>query len=397
MGIIGILIAAAVAFAAAEGRAQDPSCGCALLPFEGTYDLPDGFHLTLDYLDGDRDSCPTRLHLRAPRPDAPDADVVLSCPVGGAVWRGQEKTRMGWFTWELRADRPSLPEARAETSEALAPAQHLTSTPGMATARTLEVGLGLPTVLHGIGKRDRVFPASLRSPARAPACLCERVRLALEHVGSLRRHYADKKLIARAERRGLRGKKAAAEFWMDSKHRLHRFGAGSPAQHSYDDLVTNLASGDVSRSELDSGMAPQIDSAAAAKAGQRSLGGLDPGAYAQVDPVNCKISLPSPAAVRRSCEPPIVLLAALRHEEQHARRCRALNRPSTYSLEGKTLDWQRDQDPVTGILLHQNEAMPESGYSAWSQKPAHQGADEAASYAIEERMLQTYRNRYCGS
>jgi len=99
-------------------------------------------------------------------------------------------------------------------------------------------------------------------------------------------------------------------------------------------------------------------------------------------------------AIGDRCEPQIVVLAAIKHEEQHMDRCLAFSRPPTYSIGDVTYNWRDDGDPNMGIYVD-GDRLPSSGYYAWSQNPANAAVDEAASYQIEVDILGDFLAAHC--
>ena len=248
-------------------------------------------------------------------------------------------------------------------------------------------------MMHGVGKQDRKFTLAMANPAaaKAPPCVCQRVRDELDHVTKYRDLYSSPDLIADATAQSMRGSQVAAKFWMDDQHVLHRFANPSEPTYSFDDWIGSIGNQQAAEALP---VEPTVQSAGAAKAARPMSRGLESGAYAQTHPISCAITLMPEKKIAERCEPQIVVIAAIRHEEQHMDRCHALNRPPVYSIDDVTYDWQKDGDPNMGIY-HDGDHLPSSGYYAWSQNPANAAADEAASYAIEVGILGDYLAAHC--
>lgn len=363
-----------------EAAGQEVGCGCRVFPFEGSYGGPTT--LNLSYENGDVEQCPTALRLTGKRRDGNDADVRLECPEGGDRWAGLEDSPFGFFAWEIGAPTESL------ASELATPASQLPMEPGVRMAKSIKVHLGLPAMLHSMGKLDRDFELSLTTAAAAAPCVCEKVRRELDFLRETLANYNRSDLLAEAKAKALRGKKSTGDFWMDNDRRLRRFEKPQQGAFAYDDLVR--------KAYTDQFEDEETVPAEQAKAEQAGGGDqLEVAAYAQTHPIRCEVMLPPPETVRKMCDPAIIILAAIRHEEQHAERCRSLNDPPTYSIDGKTLNWKMDADTFTGMLYHDGQEMPRSGYDAWSQNPVNKSEDERASYGIEVKMLQDYLDAHC--
>lgn len=358
-------------------------CGCLAIPSEGIYGK--GEPLTLAYADGDADTCPTAIHLSGHRTNAADVDVTLRCPAGGSVWEGEEITRAGVFGWRVapKAEVPKVPD----------PGQYAALGAAQGLSTSIDVKLILPSMMHMAGKADRSFTLSLRNPAtaKAPPCVCERVRQELAFVTGYRDLYSSLDLIAQAQAQSMRGSQVSAKFWMDDNRVLHRFDNASMPTYSFDDWIGSLSQG---AGDGAAGASSEVASAGAAKAANPMARGLESGAYAQTHPISCKITLMPERDIRERCEIQVVLFAAIKHEEQHMDRCLALSRPPTYSLDDVTYNWRDDGDPNMGIY-HDGDRLPSSGYYAWSQNPANAAADEAASYGIEVGILGDFLAAHC--
>ena len=357
-------------------------CGCLAIPAEGKYGASQP--LTLAYADGDEDSCPTAIHVTGPRPDAANVDVMLRC-AGNSRWEGEEVTRVGIFTWRI--------DPKPEVPKVMDPRQHAALGAAQGLSTTIDVTLGLPALIHAAGKADRTFTLSLADPgaARAPPCVCERVRQELAFVTRYRDLYSSSELIADAEAQGMRGSQVSAKFWMDDNRVLHRFANASTPTYSFDDWIASMGQSEAADPSTEPGT---VASAAEAKAADPVSRGLKSGAYAQTHPIRCGITLMPERDIRDRCEPQIVLFAAIKHEEQHMERCLRLNRPPTYSIGDVAFNWQDDGDPNMGIY-HEGDRLPSSGYYGWIQNPANAAADEAASYGIEVGILTDYLASRC--
>ena len=273
------------------------------------------------------------------------------------------------------------------------PGQYAALGAAQGLATSIDVTLVLPAMMHMAGKSDRSFSLSQANPdaARAPPCVCERVRQELAHVARYRDLYSTDDLVIDAERQSMRGSQVSAKFWMDDNRVLHRFDNASVPTYSFDDWIRAQGQADA---EAPSGESAPVEAAGDAKAARPASRGLESGAYAQTHPISCNVTLMPEATIRDRCEPQIVLFAAIKHEQQHMDRCLSLNRPSTYTLDDVSYDWREDGDPNMGIY-HDGDRLPSSGYYAWSQNPANAAADEAASYGIEVDMLSDFLAAHC--
>ncbi len=368
-----------ITWLALSGAAAAQSCGCNPLPSEGIYGGP--VPLTLTHLDGDDETCPTRVRVHLPRQGAPDINVVLHCQPGENTWTGSEPSPFGAaFMYILTPEAPPLDMASGGYAAQLAGAR--------AMAETVSLLMILPPKLLAIGKSSETHTFSLAGEFQAAECICNKVKEELDWARTMQSAYSDTDLIAQALAAGIRGTRARENFWMDDARQLHRF---DPANHeiSYADQVSAKVSAEYGGVTTPGKIVPQSVKAATTI---RSPGDLEPGATAQVSPTTCKIKLKSPAAVVKECVPDIVVKALFAHESQHQRLCQTLNVPSVYkSPDGEEVNWR---DGITGPYADGSPA-PLSGYGAWSQNPSNHSMDEAAAYAAEASVLQNWLDAHC--
>lgn len=381
MGMTGAMRAGlSVAVILWAGAALAEGCGCNPLPSEGVYGTSEP--LTLSYVDGDAAACPTQMRIQAKRFDGPDVDVILHCSAGTGYWSGAEPSPFGGpFLYELTAAPPPLDMSSGEYTA------QLEASFAMTEGFTLEITL--PPAMSTMGKPNRKLPMELQGQGRAAACMCAKVRKEFEHISGRLASYQDKGLIAQARAEGLRGSGPGENFWMDDNRRLHAFGGDKP-RYSYDDLtLASTATGGAPPAPEE--IVPQGE----LNAGDRSAGArTQPGAYAQVDPVSCKIKMMEPADVAKSCQPAIIIKGAFTHEATHRESCRRWNKPPTYTApDGRVINWD-NVDPFVGVLVDGISA-PRSSFYAWLQVPENQAAEEAAAYGREVGVLQDWLAANC--
>ena len=349
--------------------ANAATCGCPLVPLEGSYKSAEGASLTLKYVDGTKDSCPTAINLRGPRKGAKPVNVSLACTDG--EWLGTEPSPLGAFSWMLTTPTDN-------------------NSPGLDMAETIAVTLSLPPKMKAVGKRDRAFEMSLTSKARAPACLCEDVRAEREHAATMQKLFGNKQLQKMTEKLGLRGNKSTAKYYLDSKGQLQPFAKRSAGKYSYHDLVVASLSQQVKISDKGVTVDAPIEVAAEAAAKPRPKGQLQKGAAATTDPATCKINMPKAKEIAANCTPAVVLKAWHLHESHHRKICLRLRDKKVTTPDGKAQIVLNDP-----LQLYKGDLMPTAAYSAYNQLPSHIGQDEEAAYGSEIAVYDTWLKQYC--
>ena len=205
MMIRSLLVAVALSgLLSGVAMAQD-SCGCLVIPMQGTY--ADGA-ITMDvrHLGSEADACPSALAISGLRRGAPPIDVTLYCQAGS--WVGAEfAPNLGDFNWKVNGRLPG-PEAGPPV--------------GVRGAESIIVNLGLPQMLHDMGKKDQEFSLDLVGAARAPACVCARVREERLFTQDMIDTLSDPVLLAAARDMALRGVDVRAKHYLDANSRYNQ-------------------------------------------------------------------------------------------------------------------------------------------------------------------------------
>ena len=372
--------------------ASAQNCGCTTMPYEGSY-LGAEDPLVIKYLapptgSGLEFPCPTQMHIDGNRLGGPHVDVILTCEPTTNSWIGIEQT--SWqgvpltFGWRIKP--PAFSGGNAQVS--LVPGS-------MSMIDNILVDLDIPQMAKAAGHKDRRDIAmTLSGSSVVPSCICDHVRAEYDFVSEQVQLYSDLQIISNANYADARGNNPSERFWLNDQGELVKFGTTGTTQ-SYDDLVNSANNPGPSKNVRTS--TAQQKAAAGFK-----LGALTPGALAATNPGSCKITPPSPALVAAECIPDIVVQAALVHEGEHQKMCRAMNSKfPQYSYNGTPVDWDSvgRASGLGGVYYPLNSAtpvrLPLNAYVAWSQKPENQSADEQAAYSAEQAVLKSWLDTNC--
>lgn len=383
--VILVLVAGGGVSSAGESEFVTRSCSCNPLPTAGVY--ADAEPITLSYLDGDADNCPTAIRLQARRTGAPDMDVVLACNVDSNSWSGAEPSPFGGpFLYELTVPAPVPGMGDGGFSKQLAAS--------LGSSDQIELDMMMPPQLVMMGKPNLHFSLTLARGRKLAPCICQNVREELDFVLGKIEDYSNPGLLAVAAARNMRGKANTEKYWMDEGRRLHQFAEGQ-SELSYENLVKRYGNGEISETGAVIPDAKPEPQTAADKRGAVQ-GGVQVGALGITRSIDCRIVFLDHYKVGKLCMPSIVLRATNVHETMHRARCMALNSPSRYILpDGTEIDWQKHTDSSLGGVKYDGKPYPASGYDAWAQLPQNLSIDEAAAYTAEAKVLHDWLSENC--
>jgi hypothetical protein len=357
-------------------QAAQAGCNCPVLPMAGTYGGE--WPLTLSYVDGDDENCPSILRLQASRTGAPDVDVELVCDAANQQWTGFEMSPFGGpFVYILSASPGIGMQHNAEYAEQLQVS--------LRASDTLHLKLMLPAKLILIGKKDREMDLTLLGKGTPAPCMCAKVRGELAYVIKSKAGYSNAELLAKALQMHVRGKSPKAKYWMDDERKLHKLSA-TISEIDYDDMVDIHVDGEASTPAA---------AKPAARLGKVVQESLDEGTFAGTNTFTCEISMPSALSVRENCNPEIVLQAAYDHESVHQKLCQEMNATSIYYLpNGRKIDW-KDEVWKDGVYIDGRSYPKSSAYDMWSQYPENVSRDEIAGYNVEIEILNQWLGENC--